>query len=228
MDNKEMRKEFEIWAKENHALLCPRVDNVEEMFELYNGDYKLMVVGAGYRVFKKLKEEASEKSINNEDELESLYWEFDNQRSKKTTDERLLFKGKLRYYASIVKNNAVTTKPVWTWEEYWSKVLPQVGAIVEDNNKAKAEILFNKHGFVGFLCETDGGTPSSLSEAAFLSHFKPLETPQQKYNRERSEFVKSIGVPAYVWKDAANDFKAGLSVAYEKLKPFQKDCNRGL
>lgn len=234
MDNKEMRKEFEIWAKENYLKMGVDKEEVPHMFELYkDGTYNFYGVDTayaayvsyleGYKEGNKFKEEVfDEKPINNEDELESLYWEFDSQRSKKTTDERLLFKGKLRYYASIVKNNVETTKPIWTWEEYKNKVLPQVGAIVEDNNRAKAEILFNKHGFIGFLCETDGGNPSILSEGAFLSHFKPLETPQQKYSRERSEFVKSIEVPAYVWKDSVSDFKAGLSVAYERLKPFKE------
>ena len=56
--------------------------------------------------------------VDDENELENLYWEFYSQRSKKTTDERLLFKGKLRYYASIASVDKSTKEPNrWTWED---------------------------------------------------------------------------------------------------------------
>ena len=109
MDNKEMRKEFEIWAKENYLKMGVDKEEVPHMFELYkDGTYNFYGVDTayaayvsyleGYKEGNKFKEEVfDEKPINNEDELESLYWEFDSQRGKKTTDERLLFKGKLRY-----------------------------------------------------------------------------------------------------------------------------------
>ena len=39
---------------------------------------------------------------HDEDLLEQLYWEFDAQR-KKTGDERISFKGKMRFYADQIR-----------------------------------------------------------------------------------------------------------------------------
>lgn len=54
---------------------------------------------------------------HDEDLLEQLYWEMDTQR-KKTGDERLAFKGKLRFYANAIHShpsNITKVTPVSDW-----------------------------------------------------------------------------------------------------------------
>lgn len=220
MDNKEMRKEFEIWAKENYDLMNIPASKVERMFELFEDRYNFIDVGVGYQVFKKLKEESSaEKPINNEDELESLYWEFDDQRSKKTTDERLLFKGKLRYYASIVKNNVETTKPIWTWEDKIAGRLPEVGATVLGSLDCECVILGADIKDKIVAVQYQDGQLQKLN----IHYINPVETPQEKYNREMEEYVKAIADKDPESRYSIYDFKEGVKAAYKQFKPFQED-----
>lgn len=47
-----------------------------------------------------------DRDIHDEELLEKLYWQFDADRSANPENERLLFKGKLRYYARKIKEEA--------------------------------------------------------------------------------------------------------------------------
>lgn len=125
---------------------------------------------------------------------------------------------------AAVFNKAPTekTKPIWTLEEYNSKVLPQVGAIVEDNNRTKAEILFKKNGIIILLREDACYIPERLTADLFLNKFKPLETPQQKYNREMKEYVKTIVDKDPVGRYSIYDFEEGIKAAYKQFNPFQE------
>ena len=124
--------------------------------------------------------------VDDENELENLYWEFDSQRSKKTTDERLLFKGKLRYYASIASVDKSTKEPNrWTWEDKKAGRLPDVGA----------ELIHKTRGicyFVGIGVDENAcwalKLQSGLIYIAEKSWCSPIETPEERAKREREEW----------------------------------------
>ena len=127
-----------------------------------------------------------------------------------------------------LKEEVVTEKPkpIWTWEDKNNKILPETGSlIVGKTTKIVYEVVKkNNDGFAIASTNEEGDiTVGFYTKEEIVTCFEPLETPQQKYDRERREFVLSIKVPAYVWKDSVSDFKAGLSIAYDKLKPFQED-----
>ena len=124
--------------------------------------------------------------VDDENELENLYWEFDSQRSKKTTDERLLFKGKLRYYASIASVDKSTKEPNrWTWEDKKAGRLPEVDWIVGAtgiNEDARVAAINNDSVCVVFK---DGGFIT-----LHVSGISPIETPAEKAQRLRDEWVE--------------------------------------
>lgn len=64
--------------------------------------------------------------LDNHDEemVEQLYWDFDNQR--KLGDERLTFKGKLRYYASEFLRNMKALTAMDIEEAHKQLVIPEV------------------------------------------------------------------------------------------------------
>lgn len=173
MKNKEMRKEFEIWAKENCDLMLQRIEGVEEMFEVYKGNYNLTYVRVGYQVFKKLKEESSTEK----------------------------------------------TKPIWTWEDKIAGRLPEVGAIVLGSLDCECVILGADIKDRTVVVQYQDGQLQKLN----IHYINPVETPQEKYNREMEEYVKAIADKDPESRYSIYDFKEGVKAAYKQFKPFQED-----
>ena len=124
--------------------------------------------------------------VDDENELENLYWEFDSQRSKKTTDERLLFKGKLRYYASIASVDKSTKEPNrWTWEDKKAGVLPDVGCevMVIDTKMVCT---------VNAICKIYKSLSLTFPDGSLgmveLEDIDPIESPEEKAARLKSEW----------------------------------------
>ena len=123
--------------------------------------------------------------VDDENELENLYWEFDSQRSKKTTDERLLFKGKLRYYASIASVDKSTKEPNrWTWEDKKAGRLPEVGSIITYRDETLTCHFIDGDGEI-WAHDIDNNIVTPL-----LRDCKPIETPAEKAQRLREEWCR--------------------------------------
>ena len=159
--------------------------------------------------------------VDDENELENLYWEFDSQRSKKTTDERLLFKGKLRYYASIASVDKSTKEPNrWTWEDKKAGRLPEVGTkAMQCHEYCTVDILSVHHGYI-VVCNSDidDSRPVSFEIEKFIELFNPIETPAEKAQREEDEFVKSEMKDTTLSIEWACIYERGVRAAYRKLK----------
>ena len=159
--------------------------------------------------------------VDDENELENLYWEFDSQRSKKITDERLLFKGKLRYYASIASVDKNTKEPNrWTWEDKKAGRLPEVGTkAMQCHEYCTVDILSVHHGYI-VVCNSniDDSRPVSFEIEKFIELFNPIETPAEKAQREEDEFVKSEMKDTTLSIEWACIYERGVRDAYRKLK----------
>ena len=158
--------------------------------------------------------------VDDENELENLYWEFDSQRSKKTTDERLLFKGKLRYYASIASVDKSTKEPKrWTWEDKKAGRLPEVGAKCNHCHSVdERTVLSVTDKYVGIECDNSDINPYFVTHAEFIQYYIPIETPAEKAKREEGEFVVAMLDAASHEQLMSAGFKSGVIAAYRKLK----------
>ena len=181
MYNKEMRKEFEIWAKENYLKMGVDKEDVPHMFELYkDGTYNFYGVDTAYAAYVSYLE--GYKTGN------------------KLKEESL----------------AEMTKPIWTWKDKCLKILPEVGSeIVGDISKIVYEVVKrNNSGYVVASTNDDGViTTGYYTKEEIMKSFNPHETPQQKYNREMEEYVKTIADKDPVCRHSIYDFE-------EELKQF--------
>lgn len=181
MYNKEMRKEFEIWAKENYLKIGVDKEDVPHMFELYkDGTYNFYGVDIAYAAYVSYLE--GYKTGN------------------KLKEESL----------------AEMTKPIWTWKDKCLKILPEVGSeIVGDISKIVYEVVKrNNSGYVVASTNDDGViTTGYYTKEEIMKSFNPHETPQQKYNREMEEYVKTIADKDPVCRHSIYDFE-------EELKQF--------
>ena len=159
--------------------------------------------------------------VDDENELENLYWEFDSQRSKKTTDERLLFKGKLRYYASIASVDKSTKEPNrWTWEDKDAGRLPEVGCRVDFCHKLNTNW---RTGEVKYIDNQVAVIKADDIDRPFVYEFdrvelNPIETQAEKAQRLEDEFVKSDMKDTTVSSEWACIYERGVRAAYRKLK----------
>ena len=159
--------------------------------------------------------------VDDENELENLYWEFYSQRSKKTTDERLLFKGKLRYYASIASVDKSTKEPNrWTWEDKKAGRLPDAGCRVDFCHKLNTNW---RTGEIKYIDNQVAVIKADDIDRHFVYEFdrvefKPIETPAEKAQREENEFVVAMLDAASQEQLMSAGFKSGVIAAYRKLK----------
>lgn len=116
-----------------------------------------------------------------------------------------------------------TVDPVWTWEDKNNKILPETGSlIVGKTTKIVYEVVKkNNDGFAIASTNEEGGiTVGFYTKEEIVTCFEPLETPQQKYDRECQEFASK----------ALSDLVQGKTQPFEifqkfykELKPFQED-----
>lgn len=99
----------------------------------------------------------------------------------------------------------------WTWEDKKAGRLPPVGAEVECGDGNRYEFIgITKHKDQWALRETDG--------VIFYIHkdsIYPIETPEEKAQREQEEFVASFNSEKY---SNPTLYREGLRDAYRKLK----------
>ena len=102
----------------------------------------------------------------------------------------------------------------WTVEDKKAGRLPEVGAIVvSDGFNEKCEFL--GVGMVnGFFVVR---LPNGLISINSASSFSPIETPEEKAQREEDEFV-SLVESKYNKMPNEISFRAGIRAAYRKLK----------
>ena len=98
----------------------------------------------------------------------------------------------------------------WTVEDQKAGRMPEVGAKVDGG-----KVVF-VNGF-NVVTELKSGAVIVSSPKTFLNTFKPIETPDEKAQREENEFVFLVE-SEYNKMPNEISFKAGIRAAYRKLK----------
>jgi hypothetical protein len=145
--------------------------------------------------------------------LESLYWEFDSQRAKKTTDERLLFKGKLRYYADLVAGKGENAEPKhWTVADQKAGRPPYVGyeCIYKNNHLVTFLVLYIDDEFI--CLKNSNGTVFTILICDFIKSYKPIETPDEKAARLEDEWVNKAWSETAVFGGVTQDENDRLKI----------------
>jgi len=117
--------------------------------------------------------------------------------------------------AEYAERRIIAEPKRWTLEDKKAGRLPEVGAIVvSDGFNEKCEFL--GVGMVnGFFVVR---LPNGLISINSASSFKPIETPEEKAQREEDEFISSLS-GADIQDGTVKDFFAqGARAAYRKLK----------
>ena len=82
----------------------------------------------------------------------------------------------------------------WTWEDKKAGRLPEVGAkAIQCQEYCTVDILSIRKGYI-VVCnsEIDDSRPTTFEIKRFLELFKPIETPEEKAQREEDEFVNFV------------------------------------
>jgi hypothetical protein len=107
----------------------------------------------------------------------------------------------------------------WTWEDKKAGVLPEVGAECIKEGKVVTIINVNER-YVTYIDKNNSRASSGNVSINFVNSFlKPIETPDEKAQREEDEFyldVKNDWNLAMSNKDES--FELGVRAAYRKLK----------
>lgn len=106
----------------------------------------------------------------------------------------------------------------WTLEDKKAGRLPEVGCLVVNKTGKVSEVVTIKNGyFVLFECGKNNG-PLTIHGDLLMNQFKPIETPEEKAQREEDEFVASVIDLASENQLMSCGFKDGVIAAYRKLK----------
>lgn len=93
----------------------------------------------------------------------------------------------------IVAMRRIIKTPVWTVVDQKAGRLPEVGCLAEHvKSHYKVEILAIRNGYlVVLLCGSETQEPVVVPIDAFLQYYQPIETPAEKAQRLRSEWVNT-------------------------------------
>ena len=109
----------------------------------------------------------------------------------------------------------------WTWEDKKAGRLPDVGAEFShchSVDKRTVLLLTDKH--VGIECDNSDVNPYFVTHAEFIKYYIPIETPREKYDRERDECIDKLlaKIPP-----SPITVVPAMKIMYEELRPFTGD-----
>ena len=106
----------------------------------------------------------------------------------------------------------------WTVEDKKAGRLPEVGCDIQyiESQKRVSVIAINSNEIV-LLAKSNGSKFFVLDPDSLLQYYNPVETPEEKAQREEDEFVFLVE-SEYNKMPNEISFKAGIRAAYRKLK----------
>ena len=108
----------------------------------------------------------------------------------------------------------------WTWEDKKAGRLPEVGCDIQyiDSQKRVSVIAINSNEIV-LLAKSNGSKFFVLDPYSLLQYYNPIETPDEKAQREEDEFVTSL-CKELDGTSLQHDsiYERGVRAAYRKLK----------
>ena len=105
----------------------------------------------------------------------------------------------------------------WTWEDKKAGRLPEVGAKCRQGHKDEIVIAVTEK-FV--VTECQDMSVCTTRKDVFMRSYNPIETPEEKAQREQEEFVASFNSEKY---SNPTLYREGLRDAYRKLKAPTND-----
>ena len=104
----------------------------------------------------------------------------------------------------------------WTVEDKKAGRLPEVGCRIEDKITGINTVLFNNGDYI--VAVSDSHCAGKYIADNVFAYFNPIETPEEKAQREEDEFVKLMIDLASESQLMSCGFKDGVISAYRKLK----------
>ena len=121
-----------------------------------------------------------------------------------------------RGWVDLAMREPESPKPMWTKADQEKGILPTVGCELRIGSDLYIVEAINSN--EGQLCVRDK-SDGELS-ITYRQYIKPIETPREKYDRERDEWVNSLRNKL---PPLNMSFINGMIKAYEELKPFTGD-----
>ena len=114
----------------------------------------------------------------------------------------------------IVAMRRIIRTPTWSVADQKAGRLPEVGAKCRQGHKDEIVVAVTEK-FV--VTECQDMSVCTTRKDVFMRSYNPIETPEEKAQREEDEFVSLV---EFEYNKMPNEisFKAGIRAAYRKLK----------
>ena len=122
-----------------------------------------------------------------------------------------------RGWVDLAMREPESPKPMWTKADQEKGILPTVGCLCIEGMYPE-EVIAVTSKYIVTKTKTDGVCTTSIE--TFKRTYRPIETPREKYDRERDEWVNSLRNKL---PPLNMSFINGMIKAYEELKPFTGD-----
>lgn len=103
----------------------------------------------------------------------------------------------------------------WTVEDQKAGRLPEVGCNITNSATGDITVIFSKDDFIVTI--SPAGVIGKYSIREVFSFFAPIETPREKYDRERDECIDKLlaKIPP-----SPITVVPAMKIVYEELRPF--------
>lgn len=115
----------------------------------------------------------------------------------------------------VIGMRRIIRTPTWTVADQKAGKLPEVGAKCRQGHKEETVIAVTEN-FV--VTECLDGAVCATRKCEFMASYNPVETSEEKAQREEDEFVASVIDLASENQLMSCGFKDGVIAAYRKLK----------
>lgn len=117
----------------------------------------------------------------------------------------------------VVAMRRIIKEPVWTKADQEKGILPTVGCLCIEGMYLE-EVIAVTSKYIVTKTKTDGVCTTSIE--AFKRTYRPIETPREKYDRERDECIDKLlaKIPP-----SPITVVPAMKIVYEELRPFTGD-----
>ena len=122
--------------------------------------------------------------------------------------------------ADIAAMRRIIKTPVWTWEDKKDGRLPEVGCEVLNTDISISRYVLCEviHVNADVVIVYNGELSQTYPHVAFVCAFNPIETPAEKAQRERDEWIDNACSFICFYDIGIVDAIKSLEITYDKLK----------
>ena len=120
-------------------------------------------------------------------------------------------------FRPIAMRELVSPKPIWTKADQEKGILPTVGCFCIEGMYPE-EVIAVTSKYIVTKTKTDGVCTTSIE--TFKRTYRPIETPREKYDRERDECIDKLlaKIPP-----SPITVVPAMKIVYEEIRPFTGD-----